>query len=114
MSDNDKKTLDSETARIKQLLKDQEDEIDIEKKKYEQLLEMFSNVKKNVADAMKESLPDILKEAIKDVDVGDDVKKLVTEKSGEVIEKLSEKIKGVGIEEEKNAFQSIKRNKKST
>ncbi|CAG8639326.1 6341_t:CDS:2 [Scutellospora calospora] len=111
MSD-DKKILDQETARIKQLLKDQEDEINIEKEKYEQLLEMFSNVKKNVADVMKESLPEILKEALKGTDISDDMKKLVTEKSGEVIEKLSEKIKGVGIKEETNTYQSIGRPKK--
>ena len=88
--------------RIKQLLKDQEDEINTEKKKYDQLLEMFSNIKKNVADAVKESLPEILKEALKDTNIGDDIKLLVTEKSGEMIEKLNEKIKGVGVEEEKN------------
>ncbi|CAG8639344.1 6342_t:CDS:2, partial [Scutellospora calospora] len=66
-------------------------EIDIEKRKCDQLLEMFSNVKKNVADSIKESLPEILNKVIKNINIGDDVKKLVTEKSGEVIEKLNKK-----------------------
>ncbi|CAG8693442.1 7797_t:CDS:1, partial [Scutellospora calospora] len=101
MSENDKKIIDQETVRIRQLLKDQEDEINTEKKKYDQLLEMFSNVKKNVADAVKESLPEILNEALKGTNIGDDIKKLVTDKSEEMIEKISEKINGVGVEEEK-------------
>ncbi|CAG8444670.1 6279_t:CDS:1 [Scutellospora calospora] len=112
MSENDKKIIDQETVRIKQLLKDQEDEINTEKKKYDQLLEMFSNVKKNVADTVKESLPEILNEALKSTNLGDDIKKLITDKSGEMIEKLSEKIKGVGVEEEKNKLQSIQRKPK--
>ena len=99
---------------IKQLLNDQEDEINTEKKKYDQLLEMFSNVKKNVADAVKEFLPEILNEALKGTNIGDDIKQLVTEKLGEMIEKLNEKIKGVGVEEEKNILQNIQRNKPST
>jgi hypothetical protein len=111
MSNNDKKTIDKETARIKQLLKDQEKEIDTEKKKYDQLLETFSNVKNNVAEAIKETLPEILKEALKGTNIGEDIKQLVTEKSGEVIAKLNEKIKGVGVEEEKNTLTNIQRNK---
>src|SRR5437868_7394329 len=114
MSENDKKIIDQETVYIKQLLKDQEDEINTEKKKYDQLLEMFSNVKKNVADAVKEFLPEILNEALKGTNIGDDIKQLVTEKSEEMIEKLNEKIKGVGVEEEKNTLQNIQRNKPST
>ncbi|CAG8572112.1 5705_t:CDS:2 [Scutellospora calospora] len=114
MSENDKKIIDQETVHIRQLLKDQEDEINIEKKKYDQLLEMFSNVKKNVADTVKESLPEILKETLKGTNISDDIKKLVTDKTEEMIEKISEKIKGVGVEEEKNFMKNIQRNKPLT
>ncbi|CAG8524153.1 8503_t:CDS:2 [Scutellospora calospora] len=105
MSD-DKKILDEEIARIKQLLKDQEVEIDIEKRKCDQLLEMFSNVKKNVADSIKESLPEILNKVIKNINIGDDVKKLVTEKSGEVIEKLNKK--NNSVDNSKNIDEIVK------
>ncbi|CAG8488025.1 6461_t:CDS:1 [Scutellospora calospora] len=113
MSKNDKKIIDQETARIKQLLNDQKNEIDTEKKKYDQLLEMFSNIKKNVANTVKEALPEILNEALKGTNSSDNIKQLVTEKSGEIIEKLSEKIKDVGVEEKKNELQNIQRNKTS-
>jgi hypothetical protein len=111
MSESDKQKIDKETVRIKQLLKEQQDEIKIEKQKYDQLLALFSNVKKNVADAITENLPDILEGALAGTNLGDDIKNLVIEKSGEMIDKLNEKIKGVGVDEETNVLQNIQRNK---
>ncbi|CAG8440763.1 11345_t:CDS:2 [Scutellospora calospora] len=74
MNDN-KKVLDEEIARIKKLLKEQEEEINIEKQKYYQLLELFDNVKKNVVDAIKEHLSKTLNETLKNLN--DDIKKLI-------------------------------------
>ncbi|CAG8440773.1 11346_t:CDS:1 [Scutellospora calospora] len=111
MSNNDKNTIDKETARIKQLLQDQEREIKDEKDKYEQLLTLFDNVKTNVSNAIKNNLPDILKKVLADANIDEDVKKTVTDKSEEVINKLNEKVKGVGVEEETNVLKNIQRKK---
>ncbi|CAG8601934.1 1787_t:CDS:1, partial [Scutellospora calospora] len=97
---NDKKTIDEETIRIKKLLQDQENEIKEAKDNYEKLLKLFDNVKSNAAGVITEKVPDILKKALEDANIDDDVKETVTDKFGEVITKLNEKVKGVGIEEE--------------
>ncbi|CAG8533448.1 6208_t:CDS:2 [Scutellospora calospora] len=108
---SDKKTIDEETTRIKQLLQDQEKEIKEAKDNYEKLLDLFDNVKKNVADVIKDNLPEILKKALEDANIDDDVKDTVIEKSGEVITKLNEKVKGIGVEEETNVLKNIQRTK---
>ncbi|CAG8601915.1 1786_t:CDS:2 [Scutellospora calospora] len=74
MSD-EKKVLDEEITCIKKLLKEQEEEINIEKQKYYQLLELFDNVKKNVVDAIKEHLSKTLNETLKNFN--DDIKKFI-------------------------------------
>ncbi|CAG8601896.1 1785_t:CDS:1 [Scutellospora calospora] len=112
MSNNDKKTIDEETARIKKLLQDQENEIKEQKEKYEDLLKLFDNVKSNATSVITEKVPEILKKALEDANIDDDVKKTVTDKSEEVINKLNEKVKGVGVEEETNVLKNIQRKKK--
>ncbi|CAG8639310.1 6340_t:CDS:1, partial [Scutellospora calospora] len=94
--------LAAEAARLQQLLNDQEKELEQWKEIYQKLLEKLGNIKNDIADAVKESLPEILNESLKGVNIGDDIKQTIIDEAEKIIKKIDENPNYIDLTEEIN------------
>ncbi|CAG8440754.1 11344_t:CDS:1 [Scutellospora calospora] len=80
--------LAAEAARLAQLLEDQERELDLWKDVYNKLLEKITNVKDDITNAVKENLPNILNDTLREAKIGDNIKQTIIDETTKIINEI--------------------------